>query len=636
MNKLFSRQLAKATQPSGEVDLAVLERLVAEAYEQAERDRRLADRSTALMAEELEELNRGLERLVEERTAALSDREARLAAQNLLIDAAINNMPQALVMFDADARMVVHNSRYIEMYGLEADRVWPGQTLQEMLAYRQTRGTYSGPDSDEYIKQLRATIARGETGVLVIELPDGRTIAITSRPMANGGWVATHEDVTERRRAEKQIAHMAHHDALTDLPNRLLLRGRLAEAVTNLDAGKRLAVFYLDLDNFKGVNDTLGHQFGDELLKCVADRLRACVDGEVTVARVGGDEFALVLSNLVHVADAAVLAQHICETVRAPYDLSGQRVVTDTSIGIAIAPDDGTAPDELLKNADMALYRVKADGRGTYRFFEPSMDACIKARRALENELRGALAQGEFVLHYQPILNLKNNAITGCEALVRWQHPERGLIAPAEFIPVAEEIGLIVPLGEWVLRKACADAANWPDNIKVAVNLSPIQMGSAKLVPTVIGALASAGLPASRLELEITESVMMLNTEATLAALHQLHQLGVKISMDDFGTGYSALSYLRLFPFDKLKIDRCFIDDLTNDAALAIVRAVATMAKSLGMVTTAEGVETAEQLEHVRLLGCGEVQGYYISRPMPIEMIARVIEDYAPLRAKSA
>jgi diguanylate cyclase (GGDEF)-like protein len=636
VDRLFSRQLAKSTQRSGEVDLKSLGDLVTAAYEQAERDRRRTDRSIALMAEELEELNRGLETLVEERTVALRDREKQLAEQNLLIDAAVNNMSQALVTFDAEARLVLFNQRYVELYDFPPDVVFRGQRLVDLLRYRQSVGTYAG-DPDSYSNDLLATIKRGESLSLMVELPNDRSVAITNRPMPDGGWVATHEDITERRRAEMKIAHMAHHDALTDLPNRVLLRERLAEAIANLGASQQLAVFYLDLDNFKSINDTLGHQFGDELLKTIAGRLLGCVDAKVTVARVGGDEFAVILSNLSQLADAATLAQHICEAVRAPCDLSGHAVLTDTSIGISVGPDDGTEPDELLKNADLALYRAKADGRGTYRFFEPEMDAIIKTRRALENELRAGLAEGQFILHYQPILNLTDNVISCCEALVRWQHPQRGLVPPAEFIPVAEEIGLIVPLGEWVLRKACADAALWPGEVKVAVNLSPIQMGSVNLVPTVINALASAGLPANRLELEITESVMMQNTEATLAALHRLRELGVKISMDDFGTGYSALSYLRRFPFDKLKIDRCFISDLSrDDDALAIVRAVTSMALSLGMITTAEGVETADQLAQVQLLGCNEVQGFYISRPQPIEKMTRVIEQFAPRKAKTA
>src|SRR6185437_4861248 len=558
--------------------------LVTAAYEQVERDRRRTDRSIALMAEELDELNRGLESLVAERTTALRDREAQLRAQNLRFDAALNNMSHGLLMFDANGHMAICNQRYLELYGLSADIVKPGLSVRDLLQARSATGTFFG-DADKYVASLNAKIASGETYDRMVELPDGRTVSIVSRPMAGGGWVVTHEDVSERRRAEKQIAHMAHHDALTDLPNRVLLRQRLAESLAALEVGNQLAVFYLDLDNFKNVNDTFGHQFGDALLKCVADRLRERVDANVTVARFGGDEFAIILSGLAKSGDAAFLAQNIGEAVRAPYDLFGYAILTDTSIGIAVGPDDGNDPDELLKKADMALYRAKTDGRGTYRFFEPEMDACIKKRRTLENELRTALAKGEFILHYQPILNLTDNVVSCCEALVRWQHPERGLISPAEFISVAEEIGLIVPLGEWVLRKACADAANWPSDVKVAVNLSPIQIGSVNLVPTVINALASAGLPASRLELEITESVVMQNTAAMLTTLHRLHELGMKISMDDFGTGFSALSCLRQFPFNKLKIDRSFIMDLSHDEALAIVRAVTTMAKSLGMIT---------------------------------------------------
>ena len=635
MDRLFTRQLTKATDHTGKVDIDALGNLVTAAYEQVERDRRRTDRSIALMAEELDELNRGLESLVAERTTALRDREAQLRAQNLRFDAALNNMSHGLLMFDANGRMAICNQRYLELYGLSADIVKPGLSVGDLLQARSATGTFFG-DADKYVASLNAKIASGETYDRMVELPDGRTISIVSRPMAGGGWVVTHEDVSERRRAEKQIAHMAHHDALTDLPNRVLLRQRLAESLAALEVGNHLAVFYLDLDNFKNVNDTFGHQFGDALLKCVADRLRERVDANVTVARFGGDEFAIILSGLAKSGDAAFLAQNIGEAVRAPYDLFGYAILTDTSIGIAVGPDDGNDPDELLKKADMALYRAKTDGRGTYRFFEPEMDACIKKRRTLENELRTALAKGEFILHYQPILNLPNNVVSCCEALVRWQHPERGLISPAEFISVAEEIGLIVPLGEWVLRKACADAANWPSEVKVAVNLSPIQIGSVNLVPTVINALASAGLPASRLELEITESVVMQNTAAMLTALHRLHELGMKISMDDFGTGFSALSYLRQFPFSKLKIDRSFIMDLSHDEALAIVRAVTTMAKSLGMITTAEGVETSEQLAQVRMLGCTEVQGFFISRPLPIEKIGRVIAEYAPRKAKIA
>ncbi len=637
MHRLFARQREKATKPNGVVDLDVLGELVATAYEQAERDRVRTERSINLMVDELDTLNRTLEVQVAERTVALGNREKELSAQNLRFDAALNNMSQALLMFDGNSRLVIHNKRYCEMYWLAPDDIKPGMVLPDLLRLRRACGTFSG-DPEAYTASLKAMIARGESFHSSIELPNGRTIDVWNSPMPDGGWVATHEDITDRRRAEKIIAHMAHHDSLTDLPNRVLFQERLADMLRETRDGKRVAVFYLDLDNFKAVNDTLGHQYGDELLKRVAQRLRACVHENITVARVGGDEFAVILPDIVTHDDAALLARDICQAIRDPYDLFSHVVVTDTSIGIAIAPDNGSQPDELLKNADMALYRAKADGRGTFRFFEAEMDATVKARRALENSLREALMEGQFTLHYQPILNLDENRIPCCEALIRWNHPERGMVPPGEFIPVAEEMGLIVAIGEWVLRQACNDAATWPNNTKVAVNLSPIQMLSPNLVPMVIGALAAAGLPASRLELEITESVLMQNTEATVAALHQLRSLGVKISMDDFGTGFSSLSYLRRFPFDKLKIDRCFISDLSkhDQSGLAIVRSVAALAKNLGMITTAEGVETAEQVELVRMIGCTEVQGFYFGRPQPLKDIVRTLNQYLPKQAKSA
>ena len=583
MDKLFARQIEEATEASGTLDLEALRELIVSAYEQSDRDRRDADRSISLMIEELDQLNRGLERLVQDRTAALRERETQLQAQNMRFHAAINNMSQALLMFDAAQRLVICNERYLRLYNLSSEIVKPGCTLRELLEHRKETGTLA-LDIEEYVGLLISAISQHKALSRLTELPDGREISIVNHPMGDGGWVATHEDITERRSAEKQIAHMARHDALTDLPNRTLFRERLGSALATVQRGDQLAVLYLDLDRFKGVNDTLGHQMGDELLKLVAGRLRNCVREADTVARVGGDEFAVIQVGIERPTDTAALARRIGEAVRAPYDIAGHAVVVDTSIGIAVAPSDGTEPDVLIKGADMALYGAKADGRGTYRFFEPAMDARMKARRELEIALRKALAAGDFDLHYQPLVGVEDNRITGCEALLRWKHPERGMISPAEFIPVAEEIGLIVPLGEWVLRKACADAALWPDDIKVAVNLSPIQVMNQNLVTVVVGALAAAGLPARRLEVEITESVLMQNTEMTMAALHRLRQLGVRISMDDFGTGYSSLSYLRSFPFDKIKIDRSFISGLPDGSdSIAIVRAVAGLARSLNM-----------------------------------------------------
>jgi diguanylate cyclase (GGDEF)-like protein len=450
------------------------------------------------------------------------------------------------------------------------------------------------------------------------ELRDGRVIAVSHQARATGGWVAVHEDITERRRTEAQISYLARHDVLTGLPNRMRFREHLELALLRMQRGENFGVLCLDLDHFKGVNDTLGHPFGDVLLKAVADRLRQCVAEGDTVARLGGDEFAIIRVDVERPEEVNILALKLVEALAVPYELDGNEIIVSISIGIALAPDDGTSPAQLLKNADMAMYRAKADGRGTRRFFEPEMDARVQARRALELDLRRAIIQGEFELHYQPLIDIKSEAITGFEALIRWNHSERGLVPPSEFIPLAEETGLIVPLGEWVLRTACAEASTWPSHIKVAVNLSAMQFKNRKLVEVIMNSLATASLSPYRLELEITESVLLQDDDATLAMLHQMRGLGVRISMDDFGTGYSSLSYLRKFPFDKIKIDQSFIRDLSpGDDSIAIVRAVASLAASLNIATVAEGVETADQLGIARAEGCTEVQGYFFSPPVP-------------------
>jgi diguanylate cyclase (GGDEF)-like protein len=391
--------------------------------------------------------------------------------------------------------------------------------------------------------------------------------------------------------------------------------------------GEAIALFCLDLDNFKNINDTLGHPIGDALLRAVAQRLRSVVGEDDTIARLGGDEFA-ILQPASNPYAAEVLAGRVVDVLASPIVIEGHEINTGLSVGIALAPSDGTAADHLMKCADLALYRAKAEGRGLFRFFEPEMDAHIQRRRALEIDLRRALSSGEFHLVYQPLLNLANNALTGMEALLRWNHPDRDL-SPAEFIPVAEETGLIVPLGEWVLRRACAEAAHWPDAIRVAVNLSPVQFRNRGLVTMVTQALAAAGLPATRLEIEITEAALLQKDEMTVAMLHQLRALGVRISMDDFGTGYSSLSYLRSFPFDKIKIDRSFIADIErNGDSEAIIRAIAELGASLGIATTAEGIETPEQLELVRRAGCTEVQGYLLSKPRAAAEVLDLIAGF--------
>jgi diguanylate cyclase (GGDEF)-like protein len=638
MHKLYAKLLFKATRPDGNVDLDALAELVGKAFDETERDLRRVDRSMALMVEEIDGLTRGLEDTVAARTGELHQREAELRSQNELIDAAINNMSQGLVMFDRQGHVVVCNQRYLEIYNLGPDEVKPGCTLVELLSLHAARGSFPG---DPYIDapKLVARFGSGSDVVsdLLRELPDGRAVSVAIRSIPTGGWVTTHEDISERRKTEKKIAHMAHHDALTDLPNRVLLRQWIEESIVHLGRDRTLAVHYIDLDNFKTVNDTLGHPIGDELLVTVANRLRKSIRQNEMVARVGGDEFAVVQTGVANPAEAAVLARRIRETINAPYNLHGHVAIVDASIGIALAPADGTEPNVLMKNADMALYRSKGDGRGTYRFFEPEMDTRMQARRTLELALRRALPNGEFELHYQPVVDLVRNRVTSCEALIRWHHPEQGMISPADFVPVAEEIGLIVPLGEWVIRKAFFDAAQWPKELKVAVNLSPTQLRDPGIVAVITNALAAAGLSPQRLIVEITEAVLMHNTEATLASLHQLRKLGAEIALDDFGTGYSSLSYLRSFPFDKIKIDRCFIKGLDEgDESATIVRAITGLAANLEMATTAEGVETAGQLEHVRGLGCSEMQGYLFSRALPQKELLTLLERSDELLARNA
>jgi diguanylate cyclase (GGDEF)-like protein len=554
----------------------------------------------------------------------LKEQQGRLREQNMQLDAALNNIVQGLAMFDAEHRLVLCNRRYAEIYGLGPDEVRPGTTLQEIIEHRISKGLQSEMSPEEIIDSMLGRRSDTHFGEFYSHLSDGRCVAITVQPMANGGTVTTHQDITEQRRSEAKIAHMALHDALTGLPNRALLNERLEHALSRLKRDEVIATHLLDLDQFKNVNDSLGHSVGDKLLEMVAERLRGLVRDADTIARMGGDEFAIVQVGIGYPSDATLLAQRVIEAVGQPYEIDGHQVIVGTSAGIAIGPADGSSPEALLRNADLALYRAKSGGRGTLCFFEPEMDAQMQARRAMESDLREALLRSEFELHYQPIVNLKSNEISGFEALIRWPHPERGLVSPNTFIPLAEEIGLIVPLGEWVLRTACATAAGWPDHMTLCVNLSPVQFKTRGLVQVVIGALATSGLPPHRLELEITETVLLAETAATLAILHQLRGLGVRIAMDDFGTGYSSLSYLQKFPFDRIKIDRSFVKGVASDfGSLSIVRAVAALASGIGMAMTAEGVETQEQLDTVKSAGCTEVQGFLFSQALPALEIER-------------
>jgi diguanylate cyclase (GGDEF)-like protein/PAS domain S-box-containing protein len=545
-----------------------------------------------------------------------------------------DNNPMPMWVFDAATTAFLSvNDAAVQHYGysraeflrMKLQQIWPeDEWATHSQALQEIGDVYHSSRDWRHIKA---------DGSEIHVLTFGRRVVFDGRD----GYLVAVVDITERRKAEARIAHMAHHDGLTNLPNRDFYQHHLRQALERSKTGnKRVAVLCVDLDLFKNVNDAFGHPMGDRLLKLVAERLRSEVRGDNLVARFGGDEFAIVLASDVSPNEASDFADSLIEVLSARYDIDGAEIVIGASIGIALSPGDGATSEELIRNADMALYRAKSDGGGVHRFFEKEMDRQAQKRRDLERDLRRAFANGEFELHYQPLVDIAAEKISGFESLLRWRHPEKGMISPAEFVPVAEDIGLIVSLGEWVLREACSEAMKWPAEVKVAVNLSPVQFRSRNLVQAVISALAHSGLSPRRLELEITESVFLAETEANLAILHQLRELGVSISMDDFGTGYSSLSYLRSFPFDKIKIDRSFVKDLAQRSdCVAIVRAISGLGRSLNITTTAEGVETNDQLDWLRAEGCNEVQGFLFSAARPASEIDALLSGFG-VRASEA
>jgi len=542
----------------------------------------------------------------------------------LQMDAMMSNITHGVCLFDSEQRLLVWNRRYIEIYNLPPGAAHIGRSLEEIVAYRVAAGTADVPQADHLSRRAAANQPAGR----IVTLENGRIVAVHDQAMPDGGWVSTHEDVTERQLAEASIAFTATHDALTRLANRVLFQDRLEQAIAVVGRGSEFAVIYLDLDHFKPVNDSFGHPVGDGLLQAVANRLQACVREGDTVARMGGDEFAIIQLAIGQPHHAEVLTSRILAAFRDPFIVKGHRIEVGISMGVAVAPADGTTAETLLRNADIALYLAKTEGRGTARFFEPEMDTRIQLSRTLELDLRNAIARNEFELHYQPLINLVAGRIIGFEALLRWHHPIRGLISPADFIPVAEETGLIATIGEWVLRTACFEAENWSADISVAVNLSPVQFRKGNLVATVREALTASGLRPDRLELEITESVLLQDTAGTLMALHELRSMGIAVALDDFGTGYSSLNYLRSFPFDKIKIDQSFVRDLERSKeSMSIIRAVTGLGHSLNIKTTAEGVETLEQLRRLRDEGCTEAQGYLFSHPRPAGELLLLIES---------
>jgi diguanylate cyclase (GGDEF)-like protein len=541
----------------------------------------------------------------------------RLEHTNMLLNATLAHMPHGICMFGADKNLALANDLYSTMYGLEPGQIPPGTPLIDILKARIEAGS-SPKDADKYLEERLADAHSSRPSYVISELQDGRIFSISRQAMPDGGSVAIHQDITTQKRTEEKISYLAHYDALTNLANRVRFLEHVNAAAENYRArGMRFAVHLLDLDRFKEVNDSLGHAIGDALLFEIASRLSESVGPGDVVARLGGDEFTVLQTIGDNGAEEAILlADRIRRVIARPFDIDGHHLTIETSIGIAVAPEHGLVAHELLKKADLALYRTKADGRNGWRLFESHMEQAANERLAMAMALRESIDREEFELHYQPVVSVTTENVVGVEALLRWRSPGGELVAPGSFIPLAEDTGLIIPLGEWALRRACKDAACWPSDVRLAVNLSPVQIRGGDMVDTVKRALADSGFPASRLELEVTESVLLQHNEQNLRVLHELQDLGIAIVLDDFGTGYSSLSYLLSFPFDKIKIDRTFVAELSrrSDCA-AIVSAVSGLARSLNIATTAEGVETTEQFTLLRAAGCTLAQGFLFGQP---------------------
>ena len=556
----------------------------------------------------------------------VEEKVAELGVMNKRFSTALSNMAQGLCMFDGERRLTVWNDRYVELLGMPSRLLKVGTPLEDILTDRASRDMRKTPDDPEVRARVAELMTLPPDASRIDQLLDGKFVMLTRQPMEGGGWVTLIEDITQRRRAEAEIVHLARHDVLTGLANRAEFNNRLDEASKRLKRnGGNLTVMMIDLDRFKAVNDTHGHLAGDQLLSEVARRLQSTVRETDVLARLGGDEFAVIQEVGADQREGAVaLALRIIEAISAPFGLNGHEAQVGTSIGIAMAPENGVEPDELLKRADLALYNVKSRGRNDFCLFRDEMLEIVNTQQSAERELREAIAQGQFELHYQPVVDIKARQLIGVETLVRWRHPVKGMIAPDNFIPLAESTGLIGPLGEWILEKACADAAKWPAHVKVAVNISAIQFKKGNLFEIILATLVKTGLQPERLELEITETSLLENQEAHLTTIRQLKNLGLSIALDDFGTGFSSINYLTIFPFDKIKIDKSFTKGvLSRGDCKAVVASSLALAKGLGIVTTVEGVETEEQLDYMRAAGVELAQGYLFGKPVPIAEFGR-------------
>lgn len=613
---LFAEQCSKAIGHDGTIDPQSLMGMVIETYRDYQARIALAEEAMDLMRSESRKI------IAKSNSSATS-----MSRRNQLFEAALHNVPLGLSIFDAQEQIVVYNDRFLELLGISAKQASVGTAFADLRPYikgheKERTSTHGGQGN------RLSELDSGKNTIRQFEwtMDDGRIIEAIVTILPDGRCITVHRDITAERMVTERISHLAHHDPLTGLPNRVAFHQKMQKILAEPAPTEPVALLHLNLDFFKTVNATLGASAGDQILQQTAQRLAACVGPSDVVVRLGSDEFAIVQTGARQPSASTDLGHSIIQQLAHPFNIGEHQVSLSASIGVSLSPAHGGETDHLLKNASLALSRAKTEGRKTLRFFEPEMDARVQARRALEADLRKAVLYAEFELHYQPIYDLAQGRVSTFEALLRWNHPERGRISPMDFIPLAEEMGLIVDIGRWVLYQACLDAATWPDNIKVSVNVSAIQFKSADLLDDVMSALAMAGLAPERLDLEVTESVLIRHREETLALLHDLKFHGISISLDDFGTGFSSLSYLRSFPFDKIKIDKSFVDDITsNDEALAMLRAIIFLGKSLGMAITVEGVETVDQFELLKRENCTEVQGYLISRPRPSSEIAPLL-----------
>lgn len=575
-------------------------------------------------------------------TIALQRNSTEMLRLNGWFDLALNNMHGGLSIFDQNQELVMCNERYLELYDLPKHLGRPGTHLREIITYghEQTRASDSADnqelDAEKELEIYRSNVADQQEFVRVVALPSGRTVLVSSRPSLDGGWVDVHDDVTDRIQSDKTIERLAHSDLLTGLMNRHNFMSTLGKRLADLSQSPELAVLLVDISNFRRINDMYGHDTGDAVLKTVAQRLSVLAGPNDGLGRLGGDGFAMMKADLDQSA-AEICARDMCAAVNEPVLIDGESIEIRINVGVAVSPDNGQTAGELLQRAELALVQSKVTGAGSFALFDPALESSLRENQALRDDLKAAFELGQFELHYQPIMDYNTRQVASVEALMRWHHPTRGMVPPGIFIPIAEETGLIEQLGKWAIGRACCDAISWPDHVRVAVNLSANQFRNGDLHTITHAALRETGFPARRLEFEVTESLLLVDEERTRRTLNRLKAMGIRIALDDFGTGYASLSYLRSFPFDKIKIDQTFVRDLPRDSDCnAIVRSVVLLARMLGMRTVAEGIETVDHLKQVVAAGCDEIQGYYLSRPVPAASVPAIIADCESRLAEAA